>query len=66
MNPIAYLEVYETTFGKVVKRKDRWRWRLVVANGHKVAGSLEGYANRQHAIDMGKKICRGEYEIRVR
>ena len=33
--------------GRSARRSQRWRWRLVHANGRKIAQSSEGYANRE-------------------
>jgi uncharacterized protein YegP (UPF0339 family) len=31
---------------------DEWRWRAIARNGEVVADSAEGYANRDHAVEM--------------
>jgi len=32
--------------------KSEWRWRLVAANGKKIADSAEGYKNKAHCRRM--------------
>lgn len=38
-------------------RKHQWRWRIVAANGRKVANCGEGYINRSHALKMLTKFA---------
>lgn len=54
----ARIVVYRT---RSVRRSQRWAWRLVAANGHTIAVSGEGYANRSHAVHMAVAVTRGQY-----
>lgn len=57
----GYLEVYQTTFAKIARRSDRWRWRFVHTNGNILAQSSEGYASKATAEEIGEKVVSGVY-----
>lgn len=42
----------------------RWRWRLVAANGRKIAISGEGYHNKQDCRDALDDV-RGSAHVRI-
>ena len=46
--------VYRT---RSLLRGERWRWRLVAANGNTIAASSEGYANRGYCIRQAMTRC---------
>lgn len=46
-------------------RANRWRWRLVAANGRVVAASSEGYANRADAERNARLVVGGGYIVTV-
>ncbi len=48
----AHFEIFETKRGK-----QRWRWRLIAANGEIVVSS-EGYASHENAIRGMKDLVR--------
>ena len=50
------LVVYRT---RSLFRGERWRWKLVSANGNIVASSSEGYANRAYCIHQAMTMCPG-------
>lgn len=54
-------EVYRTLS---LTRSERWRWRLKV--GRRIlAVPGEGYANRGHADEIGRRIISGGYDVSV-
>lgn len=46
------LKIYQDKAGE-------WRWRLVAANGRKVADSGEGYTRKADVIRAARKFIRG-------
>jgi uncharacterized protein YegP (UPF0339 family) len=47
---------------KSLLRSQRFRWRLVAANGRVVAESGEGYANRAECVETAIAIICGAYK----
>lgn len=45
----------------LARRTQRWRWRLIAANGRKVANGGEGYANRNDALGAARAVISGAY-----
>lgn len=58
----AHVEVYRTPFAR---RSQKWRWRLVHENGHKIATSGEGYANRGECERMAIAVVGGKFKAAV-
>ncbi len=52
------LEIYRS---RSLRLSQRWRWRLRAVNGQVIAESGEGYASREHADHMGRKVIAGAY-----
>lgn len=46
-----------------ILRSQRWRWRLVHANGNILAVSSEGYANRAECVKYGHAVTSGAYDV---
>jgi uncharacterized protein YegP (UPF0339 family) len=44
-------------------RKKQWRWKLVAANGNKIANGGEGYINRIDCLDMAISIIQEPYNF---
>ena len=40
-------------------KSGEWRWRMVAANGRKVATSGEGYTRKRDAVKAAKKFIKG-------
>lgn len=55
-------EIYRT---RSLRRSQRWAWRLRIPNGHQVAISGEGYANRAVAARMAHQVVSGQYLVSV-
>lgn len=51
----------EITRNLLARRSQRFRWRLVHANGRIVATSGEGYANRGECEAQAVKVVGGDY-----
>lgn len=54
----ATLVVYRR---RIAPRNQRWRWRLVAANGRNIANSGEGYSDRAVCSDMARGVVTGRY-----
>ena len=44
-------------------RKKQWRWKLVAANGNKIANGSEGYVNRVDCQMMATSIVQQPYNL---
>jgi Holliday junction resolvasome RuvABC endonuclease subunit len=42
-----------------------WRWTVYALNGLKLANSGEGYKNKQHCVDMVRKLLHPDIVIHV-
>lgn len=50
--------VYRKRFAR---RSQRWRWRIVAANGRNIGNSGEGFADRVYAIASVTALLDGAY-----
>lgn len=57
----AELVVYESRFRRVVRPSQRWRWRLVHANGRNLANGGEGYTDEAECREMAAKVVGGRF-----
>lgn len=52
-------------YRSIGRRNQRWRWRAVASNGRIVATSGEGFANREHAIDVARDLFAGHHTVTI-
>lgn len=49
----------------IARRNQRWRWKLVTANGRKIANGGEGYSDHDECEQMAIAIITGRYKEAV-